>query len=80
VLYTTCQRIHDLHLRPYRLQLVHELLPNDQPRRQQFCQWFENFHNNGTILAKIFFSNSTPVVDVDDFRQRITNKFEEINN
>jgi hypothetical protein len=33
-------------------------------------------HN--TILTKTFFSNSTRVVDVDDFRQ--TNKIEEINN
>jgi hypothetical protein len=60
--YTTCQRIlkQDLHLHPYRLQLVHELLPNDRPRRQQFCQWFmENFHNNGAILEKTFFSDES---------------------
>jgi hypothetical protein len=60
--YTTCQRIlkQDLHLHPYRLQLVHELLPNDRPRRQQFCQWFmENFQNNGAILEKTFFSDES---------------------
>lgn len=58
--YTTCQRIlkQDLHLHPYRLQLFHELLPNDRPRRQQFCQWFvENFHNNDELLEKTFFSD-----------------------
>jgi hypothetical protein len=60
--YTTCQRIlkQDLHLHPYRLQLVHELLPNDRPRRQQFCHWFmESFHNNGAILEKTFFSDES---------------------
>ncbi|RZC05034.1 hypothetical protein BDFB_014960, partial [Asbolus verrucosus] len=40
--YTTCQRIlkQDLNLHPYHVQLFHELLPNDRPRRQHFCQWF----------------------------------------
>jgi hypothetical protein len=60
--FTTCQRIlkQDLHLQTYRLQLVHEPLPNDRPRRQQFCQWFMlNFHNNGAILEKPFFSDES---------------------
>jgi hypothetical protein len=56
--YTTCQRIlkQDLHLHPYRLQLVHELLSIDRPRRQQFCQWFME---NGAILEKTFFSDES---------------------
>jgi hypothetical protein len=45
------------HLHPYHLQLLHEVLPNDLPRRQQFYQWFmENFRNNSAIVEKTFFS------------------------
>ncbi|RZC40285.1 hypothetical protein BDFB_014707, partial [Asbolus verrucosus] len=38
--YSTCQHIlkENLHLHPYRLQALHEILPNDLPQRQAFCQ------------------------------------------
>lgn len=56
--YGTCQRIlkKDLHLHPYRLTAVHQLLPPDYARRVQFCRWFlANMDNN--MLDLSFFSD-----------------------
>lgn len=58
--YSTCQRIlkHDLQLHPYRLQAFHEIIPNDYPQRQAFCQWFLNhLDNHDEVLEKTFFTD-----------------------
>jgi hypothetical protein len=58
--YSTCQRIlkQDLHLHPYRVQAFHEIVPNDLPRRQAFCQWFlDNLADHDEVLDKTFFTD-----------------------
>lgn len=57
--YGTCQAIlkKDLHLHPYRLTSVHELLPVDPPVRLQFCEWFLNTLDNDDMLETTFFSD-----------------------
>lgn len=57
--YGTCQAIlkKDLHLFPYRLTSVHELLPVDPPVRLQFCEWFLNTLDNDDMLEKTFFTD-----------------------
>lgn len=59
--YSTCQTLlkKDLHLYPYRVTAIHELLPNDVPQRLNFCEWFlNNFQEeNSGAFEKTFFTD-----------------------
>jgi hypothetical protein len=57
--YETCRQIlkKDLHMHPYKLTAVHELLPPDYEKRVEFCQWFLTNLNDNNILDKSFFSD-----------------------
>jgi hypothetical protein len=47
----------DLHMYPYRVTAVQELLPIDYPRRLEFCNWVINMENNESILEKLIFTD-----------------------
>ncbi|KAJ8948184.1 hypothetical protein NQ318_010457 [Aromia moschata] len=43
---------------PYHLQKVHELIPEDFPRRMQFARWLlDQQRNNVNIISNIFFTD-----------------------
>lgn len=45
-------------LHPFHLQKVHELTPEDYPRRQQFCQWLQERHlNDPMFIRRILFTD-----------------------
>lgn len=47
-----------LKLTPYKLHVVHELLPADPARRLHYCTWYRQFtRNNIARLDTIFFSD-----------------------
>ncbi|RZC34585.1 HTH 24 domain containing protein, partial [Asbolus verrucosus] len=51
----TCHAIlrKDMHIYPYKITSVQELLPVDPPRRLEFCNWFLNGLNNDDMLIII---------------------------
>ena len=53
------QRIlHNLHLYPYKIQLVHELKPNDAQRRIQYSRRFQELClENNTFIHKLIMSD-----------------------
>lgn len=57
--YGTAHRaVQALGLHPYRIRVVHELLPLDFDRRITFCEWFLNFvKTQPFILNDVFFSD-----------------------
>lgn len=57
--YGTCHKIlkKDLHLYPYKITVVQELLPPDPVTRREYCQWFMNNLNNNNTLDLTFFSD-----------------------
>jgi hypothetical protein len=59
--YGTCHKIlkQDLNLHPYKITVVHELLPRDFPARIRYCQWFLNHLNNNNTLDLTFFSDES---------------------
>ncbi|RZC34483.1 HTH 24 domain containing protein [Asbolus verrucosus] len=53
----TCHAIlrKDMHIYPYKITSVQELLPVDPPRRLEFCNWFLNgLNNDDDTLRKSF--------------------------
>jgi hypothetical protein len=59
--YGTCHKIlkQDFNLHPYKITIVHELLPRDFPARIRYCQWFLNHLNNNNTLDLTFFSDES---------------------
>ncbi|KAJ3659556.1 hypothetical protein Zmor_011240 [Zophobas morio] len=56
---TTCHKVvkKRLHMHPYKITTVQQLLPIDPPRRVEYCNWFQNtFHDDG-LLDLTFFSD-----------------------
>lgn len=52
---TTANRVlHEQQLHPYNIQQVQALLPRDNPRRVQFCQWFIKKYASLNILYEMF--------------------------
>lgn len=57
--YGSCQKAckKSLHLHPYKISVLQQLLPPDFQRREQYCHWFNENLNNNNILDKTFFSD-----------------------
>jgi transposase len=57
---STCHNIlkKDIHLYPYRLQAVQQLLEADYPVRVEYCHWFLNTMNEN-LLNWSFFSDES---------------------
>lgn len=57
----TCHSIlhKELHLHPYRITSVQELLPVDIPRRLNFCRWFLDTFNQADSLRNVFFTDES---------------------
>ncbi|RZB38953.1 hypothetical protein BDFB_015247, partial [Asbolus verrucosus] len=52
----TCHPIlhKDMHIYPYKITSVQQLLPVDHPRRLEFCNWFLNgLKNEDDTLRKV---------------------------
>ena len=56
---STHRAVHQLKFFPYKVQVVHELKPQDSEKRVLFCRWFENFilEKGENILNHTFFSD-----------------------
>ncbi|KAJ3659405.1 hypothetical protein Zmor_011095 [Zophobas morio] len=50
-----------LHMHPYKVSVVHELLPPDFERRINYCQWFNNNLNDDALLDLTFFTDEACV-------------------
>ncbi|KAJ8940869.1 hypothetical protein NQ318_010182 [Aromia moschata] len=49
---------HKQLLYPYHLQKIHELIPEDFPRRMQFANWLlDQQRNNVNFISKILFTD-----------------------
>lgn len=60
--YGTCRRFlkYDLHFHSHRLHATLEMLPLDRPKRQNFCQYFNNrFVDNDGSIDKLMFTNES---------------------
>lgn len=59
VAYSTCRRAlkKDLHMHPYKVTAVQQLLPIDYGQRLQYCEWFNNHLNDDNILDITFMSD-----------------------
>ena len=49
---------HELHLYPYRIHAVHELLPTDFNKRVMYCNWFRQ-HCNDNLLDETYFTDES---------------------
>jgi hypothetical protein len=56
---STCHNIFkkDIHLYPYRLQAVQQLLEADYPVRVEYCYWFLNTTNENLLNWSFFSTN-----------------------
>ena len=42
----------------YRMQVLHELIPEDYAKRVNYCRWFKNqIHGNNGVLDQVFFTD-----------------------
>lgn len=56
--YGTCHNAtKKLHLHPYKVSVVQELLPADFGKRREFCTWFNNNLADDNLLDNTFFSD-----------------------
>lgn len=57
--YSTTRKLlkTNLNLFPYRVTSVHQILPADMPRREQYCRWFLNSFPDDDALNNVFFSD-----------------------
>lgn len=54
----SCHKIvrNGIHMYPYRISVLHELIPTDHAKRIRYCQWFKaNVDNN--MLDTMFFTD-----------------------
>ncbi|KAJ3662408.1 hypothetical protein Zmor_006758 [Zophobas morio] len=70
---TTCHKVvkKRLHMHPYKITTVQQLLPIDPPRRVEYCNWFQNtFHDDG-LLDLTFFSDEAWQQILEPFIQQL---------
>lgn len=54
---TVHRELKSTGLHPYRISILHKLLPADFAKRNEFCQWFKtNIANTSAQLPQFFFS------------------------
>lgn len=54
---STHRAVRKLHLHPYKVSMVQELLPLDHEKRVSYCNWFNNNLNDDNLLDLTFFTD-----------------------